>query len=349
MSSKPAKSNVQSNVRAAQTRQPGEAPAIGSVARIHKRSKELQESKLGRASRKFGRGKRANPTGNHSHLTLFWLAMLLLGTCAVIVAGMFLWLRAQSDRRNLAGSRAQAFVPAGESRVSRFPPPSEAVAMRIFQGALAARSEESISLYVRETPEVPVGQQISFLAETETRDGSLTQHRWIGTIEHETLQVQAISVHFDKNGRAQSRIAMLVPDSAGNWRLDFPAFARWCDPPIQLIDTADGHPGGRVRVFLQLDNYYNGIFANDREWICFRIDSPDAESSAYVYAAAGSPAHLALFSLLSPNVPTIPVTLEIERREGAEPRQFALTSVLADGWILTDTPFDSTFSRRGED
>jgi hypothetical protein len=110
------------------------------------------------------------------------------------------------------------------------------------------------------------------------------------------------------------------------------------------MDTAEGYPGGRIRALVQPDTYYNGPFASDREWMCLQISSPDCEKTGYGYVAVGSPTHKAIFSLLHAQGDVVPVTLEIERREGAEASQFLITRVLASSWILTAEPYDSEFN-----
>jgi hypothetical protein len=105
-----------------------------------------------------------------------------------------------------------------------------------------------------------------------------------------------------------------------------------------------------VRVIVARDSYYNGPFRDDREWLCFGMASPDAEVILLGYCRKDSPQARAMERMFPKDDElngdtrrkmVIRATLELKRPPGAETRQFEITHVLAEDWVLSDVPFDS--------
>ena len=145
------------------------------------------------------------------------------------------------------------------------------------------------------------------------------------------------------------RLAFLTPDDTGVWKVDFDAFARSSRPPWKdllerRVDNA------QVRVFAVKDTYYNGPFKDDSQWVCYGIGS--SESNALLpagrellcaYCRVDSPQAKAMQRIFSDGDQTHRVILDIRRTAGAEARQFEITRVLAEDWVLSATPFDEKF------
>jgi len=262
-----------------------------------------------------------------------WFTIILLGCLAVLVAGMFLWLRSQRDRSEVA----PVFTPPeilATLRQSATPTPSDVEAMAIIRSAIAASDLESLRAFVHPSPEVGEQEMLGFFAATKERDGILIQHQWIGRADSLDLQNQSTMLVFNRDGKTHRRTAMLLPSESGNWRLDFPSYARWCDPPIRLMDDPAGYPGGRVRVIANRDNYFNGPFADERTWACYMIGSPDNETPAFGYCRIGSREQLTLESIIMRTQDPPRVTLDVARLDGAEPRQLLINGVIAEGWVV---------------
>lgn len=267
---------------------------------------------------------------------MLWILVLLLACFSVFVGGVILWLRSQDDRANIAAR----FEPtSSEPRLDTtiFIPPTERDAVQIVRTAIEATDVETIRAHIHETHEVDAEEMLAFLSTMPERHGEVVRYQWVGTVDAEDIQIQSVNVSFEQDHRLKTRNAMLVPDDAGTWRLDFPSFARWCDPPIELLDSEDGYPGGRIRVSVARDFYFNGPFADDREWVCFAFASPDTEARGLAYCRIGSPEHIAMRELLVSRQDTPALaTLEVRRVEGAERRQFELTRVVARNWLAVE-------------
>ncbi|MFU8892491.1 MAG: hypothetical protein ACNA8L_02580 [Luteolibacter sp.] len=323
-------------------RNPGDDPDLGHVTRMPGGSNRL-------AIRKRARGNRDNASSRRldrrrirqMHARRFaiklWLSVLLLSCLGALVVGMSLWLRSQADRKAIAPRfTLPDSLPA--LRLTDFPPPNEQKALSIVRNALAARDEETLRAAVHHSHEVAFAEMLDFFAATPTRDGPLVQHQWIGSTDTEHLQIQSMLLIFRKDGKITQRLAMLVPNESGSWRLDFPSFARWCDPPIQRMEDPAGHPGGRLRVFINRDHYFNGLFSNDREWACFVIASPDTEVTGYAYCPVGSEIENDLDTIIARSGRQTRVTLEVARQEGAQTRQFRITNLIGHDWIAVNPP-----------
>jgi hypothetical protein len=76
--------------------------------------------------------------------------------------------------------------------------------------------------------------------------------------------------------------------------------------------------------------------------------SPDTETILLGYCRKGSPQERAMERIVSeekdePRHRLNRVTLEIRRPQGAEIRQFEITRVLAEDWVMAAAPFDAAF------
>ena len=339
--------NIQTQAQSRGHRKIGDAPTIGRVARIPEDSvaKKIhrRRSSSSSSTRSSSSGHRGTPWMDKKKMRQIqarrfairvWITLILFVCLSVFVGGMILWLRSQADRESIASRHETA---TSRQRLEVFTPPSERDAVQIVQNAMAARDAETIRMFIHDTREADVDAMLAFFSESAARDGEVIQYQWIGTADVGRMQIQSVNVIFEKNYQRNVRTAMLVPDESGVWRLDFPFFSRWCDPPIRLIDHEAGYPGGRVRVLVVRDLYFNGPFSDDREWACYAFISPDSENSGFAYCRIGSQEHAEMQDLLnSRQGAATRVTLEIRRAEGAEQRQFELTRIVTDDWMAED-------------
>ncbi len=332
-------SQIRSLSQSSRRRNIGDQPDLGPVARIPGASKRLETSRRrGRRSKRSAAHltdrRRIRQIKARKFAITLWLTIILTGCFVVMATVSVLWLRAQKDRRGIA----LRYAPI-ESEVALtltdFPPPAERDAIGIIYGAIASEDADTLLQFVHQSGEVSVDEMLGFFAATEERDGILTGHQWVGSADTETLQIQSIILAFEKEGKPNYRMGMLVPTESGEWKMDFPSYARWCDPPIQQIEESGGYPGGLVRAILANDLYFNGPFSDDREWACFQLSSPDVESSVFAYCRIDSPEHEAIAKAFAQGARQIRMTLEIARVDGAQPRQFLITRIVNQEWLAS--------------
>jgi len=321
----------------------GDPPNLGRVDRaardISKGSKRWSRSshRGSQRRRERGGGKAAKR-----------LTALIFSAAILTIFGTFaLW----SDNRQQQSVRSE-FEELSRQRVverveSKFASPTEDQSRAIVMSALAAKDEAAVLANFR-LHGTPPTEVLEFLRQEEALFGSAHVESWIGSIDCNNTLVESVLVHYTKNGVNEPRIALLSPDEQGVWRLDFESFAKKCEPTWETFVSGEATEG-TVRIWFGQDNYFNGIYTDDSEWLCFLMASTDSDVLLYGYCRKNSPQGTAMASIMArararvnQNITMFRATLAISRSEGAEKRQFEIKKVLADDWLLTDKAFDGS-------
>jgi len=321
----------------------GDPPNLGRVDRaardISKGSKRKSRSghRSSRLRRERGGGKAAK------RLT----ALIFLAAILIIVGTLAFWSdkrQQQSVQSEFEELSRQRFV---ERIESKFASPTEDQSHAIVTAALAAKDEAAVSANFRLNG-TPPADVLEFLRQEEELFGPAHVESWIGSIDCNNTLVESVLVHHTKNGISEARIAMLTPDEQGVWRLDFESFAKKCEPTWETFVSGEATEG-IVRIWFSQDNYFNGIYTDDSEWLCFSMASLDSDVLLYGYCRKNSPQGTAMASIKArthargkKNISTFRATLAISRSEGANKRQFEIKKVLAEDWLLTDKAFDGS-------
>ena len=159
------------------------------------------------------------------------------------------------------------------------------------------------------------------------------------------LLLDAVVVRSLLGDQKRERLALLTPDDKGRWRIDFDAFARTVNPSWGEITSGSARQG-TVRIQFVKDNYFNGPFAAESQWNCYRLGSPDLTDDIMGYCRKDSPQATALDLMMadpsgiSTRKRLLRAILEIRHAEGAEVRQFEISRVLAEDWVRSPEAFD---------
>jgi|GEM_PF-505051 len=319
----------------------GPAPKIGEVNALVPGSAEEGEPR--RRRRRYHHRPRRREPGSLARLLL-----LLLGIAVCAVASVLLW---QSNR----GEAVPPPSPTAETPGSVRRPDAETLLAAV-ERLLGDPSAPTVASLMR-PGEMDAGEAAQFLARC-IEDEKLGEQEpvWLGSVPSLDRPIEAVAL---RTPSSVPRFILVTPDPQGRWQVDFDAFARRCEPPLRSL----GDPATReamVRVLMQKGNHYGGAFDRRSEWDCYRLQSPDLDAPVHAYARAESVQARALSKihqrakarLLDPTGPegqprlpaereaTSRVTLRLSRPEGAETGQFAVESVLADDWVLTDEPVE---------
>ncbi len=331
------KDDIKRAVRGSKHRRSGDAPALDHVGRMPGLGlpKRRRKRKKQRDSIRFNRRKRVASSWTW---LIALIALALLGGAAW---GGFRWQQIQREKSLAA---VPPVIPAPVAVDTGFPSPSETEAIALVQAALGVRDPEKIPEFFR-TGSSPLLGIVDFLKDLESRDGPVDHCEWLGNMDVNDLQMDGVMVyHKAASGAARNRVALLVPDDSGKWKIDYDAFARAVSPSWNdLLHQQAGT--GRVRVYATPQNYYNGPFADEARWICHGLVSPDVDGMLMGYCPKGSPAADAMNWILSRDAATARVTLEIRRVDGADARQFEITGVLAQDWVIGERRFDLRFGQ----
>lgn len=272
--------------------------------------------------------------------------MVLAAMAFLVVVGFAVfWVGSHGK----AGASADPERGAQVVRVaSRFVTPTEDEALALVRKALAVRDPAMVESFLRCGGTDPA-EVMEFMAAFESRDGGVERLAWLGSMDVDGMELEGVLVAPAVKRLGAGRLAFLVPDEAGDWKMDFEAFARTCRPTWKdfLQERAER---AMVRVLVARDSYYNGPFLDENDWESFALASPDlqewtpdGQTALRGYCRKGSAQAKAVARILQDNGRTRRVILEIRRTRGAGPRQFEIARVLAEEWVLPDRPFDERF------
>ena len=314
-------------------RSAGDAPNIGRVSRtpgtgLPKGIRRRKRKAEGRRSRKRRDRRRVIKT---------WISLLTVA--AVGLLGGSIWLgidKIFSERPEVEPEPVVAVAKPLAS--SLFPPPSEKAAIELVRTALAVRDVAQVGQSIRMGKTSPE-QVVGFFNGMSAEDGEIDGYQWMGSMDANGMALEGITVKF-KTGN--NRLALLTPDSRGKWRLDFETFARVVEPAWKEI-VGNSPQMAVVRVYIAKDSYYNGIFADEKQWICYGIASPDTPEILVGYCKTDSPQARALRWIASKTTGANRATLELQHRPDSEARQFEITRVLSEEWVIREKPFDQDF------
>ncbi len=320
-------------------RVPGDAPSMGRVARMPGTG---LPRKTRAKRRKSGEGGKGGASRQGRRRALLTTTLVLAGLAVVVVGGIFwMWLRPKmiSGENEVREKQAQVELPVRVA--SKFPSPSEEAALALVKHALAIREPAEVAGFFRPGAASPE-EIVAYLGKLESVDGGISGYDWLSSMDVNRLSVDGVLVKFKGGDTPRTRLALLTPDAGGQWKIDFDAFARTVKPAWSEILEKRADPA-LVRVYAAVDSYYNGPFQDDKEWICYGMASPDIDGILTGYCKAGSPQAAAMKWIFSKETKLNRVTLELRRVEGAGTRQFEISRVLAEDWVMGDVAFDAGF------
>lgn len=339
----------------------GDAPSLGRVERVwgtgrskrkRRRNKDDVLSQDGALSPDVARGRRGTRSRRHRgrkwrrKVIMAWSLVLALAGLVTIGGALWMW---GTDQQERAAEEAvlQGAAPVVETRVvSRFVSPTREAALALVKQALQIRDPGQIPECFRlgtATPEAVVG----FLRDWEKTLGPITGYAWLSSMDANGLLLDGVAVNTKTaDGEEHNRLAILTPDAKGKWQLDFDAFAQTVKPAWSELTTLPEGGQAMVRVVIAKDNYYNGPFRDETLWTCYRLGSAELERDLLGYCRKDSPQAAAMVRMLAQEKSTSKrrtvyrATLQLRRSEGAAARQFEISRVLAEDWVMADTPFD---------
>lgn len=320
-------------------RSAGDAPNLGRIARMPGTGmpQTTRTRRHRRGERKQG-GKKSSQDNRH---VLNWSILIGVLACLALAASILFWLKPQMGTvaKRQSGEQGKAAMIVRVK--SKFPSPSEADAVALVRQGLEARDLADVATCFR-VKNVKPEEILKFLENLESTDGKLDHLLWLSSVDANRISIDGVLIYFKNGNKFTQRLAFLTPNSEGVWKIDFDAFARNADPSWKkLLDGEVDH--AVVRTMLSLDTYYNGPFQDDKQWVCYGMNSPEAEKFLLGYCKVGSTQELAIKSIMDKGNKSERAMIEIRRVNGASEKQFEITAVLAEDWVLGDTPFEDNF------
>lgn len=339
---------VQRSVRTQRfNRSAGDAPSLGRVTRVH--GTGLPKDALRRRRRSGGprTTKEGMPGSPHrKKVIIAWTSVLVAGVLGILAVFFWSWLRPRMNSKSVADTAGESAVAMKRHNISAFESPSEEAALELVKQALELRDPSMVEKYFRPGSAGASGV-IAFLSGMEELDGTVAGFQWLSSMDSNGLLIDGVLVSTVKEGTPRNRLALLTPDEAGVWKIDFDAFARTVTPSWDALLANDGGRG-LVRVIVAKDSYYNGPFRDESAWVSYGMASPDAGAILLGYCRKDSPQARAMERIIAAEQDEDSrrlnrATLEVRRPDGAESRQFEITRVLAEDWVMGAEPFDTAF------
>jgi hypothetical protein len=318
-------------------RAPGDAPSLGRVSR-------MPGTGLASQTRRRRRRGESRPQSRlpESGKKLLKIRILILSGFGLLFLSILAMLGFRGGRTDDASGSTQAKENEVVRVASAFPSPSKEDALRFVEKALAVREPAQVPEFFR-AMENRDQEVVDFLAGMAARDGVITEYQWMSSIDANRLSLDGVNVIFKGKDRIENRLALLTPDAAGVWKMDFDAFARTVQPRWKQILSPETQVAV-VRVFVAKDGYFNGPFRDEKVWNCYGMASADNEEGLLGYAKIGSAQDAALRAILAHGGRLKRATLEIRRLASGEVRQFEISKVIAEDWVLADEPFQANFA-----
>lgn len=326
-------------------REIGDPPGLGRVERMAggklRRSRRKSNGRDGGSSR--GKRHRRGTKVVRGGTLLFAFVTIL-----VMVAIFGGWMRNRQQQSEFTEFEILEKPRVVDRIESRFKSPSEEEARAILMKALAAKDEAAVRENFHLAASTP-NEVLAFLRNQEEQKGTPRVENWLGSIDPNNTLVEGLVVKRSKSDEDESSaIAMLTPDQTGVWRLDFDSFAGKCQPSWESFVSGEAGEGV-VRVWFSLDNYFNGPFLDDEQWVCYSMARSGSDEIVFGYCRKGSPQADAMQDIMErlrmkgkANATSFRGILAISRPDGAEKRQFEIKRVLAEDWLLTDKAFDGS-------
>lgn len=294
-----------------------------------------------RSSRSAGRRRRQAVREEKAKIVMMRTVALggiaLVGLIAIVAVGMF--------REKHAGTSVWVdpnIREAAKMKSFGIAVPSQEETIAIVQKALAIRKIADVGDHLR-LDGMSAEETVEFFSRLEEKNGKIMLISCDQTLNANGLQIESVRVNFEQEGLTRTRMAFLTPNSSGIWQFDMPSFARkqsvgWEEVlkgPVQEVE---------LRVHTASDSYYNGPYRDEQAWSGYGLSSEDTETLVQGYCPRGGQVDEALKFLLRSRSPAR-VMVRFQRSEIPGSRQGEIKSVLAEGWVRTDVPFDERLAK----
>lgn len=324
----------------------GSAGKFGRITHDARRSTERQRSKRRRRDSRYGAA-----GANHGEILRRWL-MVGLGLAGIVICSTLIWTlvrQGQTPPATTAGS--------GESGDEAGIPSLPATqALGVVTRMLDAGSPGELEPLLHKgaiTPDVA----LQHLKAIRNKVPERTSPKWLGSIDPLSHPIDFVAI---PQGLSQPIIVPLTPDEEEEWKIDFDAMLGHCDPPFPA--WIEGNPeSGTVRVAAREDTYFNGPFRDEEVWACLVLSHPEGDGSIYGYCRRDGSAFEAIQAIERRNQrasadsgrtsamgSSFRITLSLRSVGGAVARQYRITEVVADDWVVGEQTFEQTLRERSE-
>ena len=286
---------------------------------------------------------RRNTKANFAGLAWTLLAsFVVLMLLAVFLVGYFRKKASEATESAAFGQFPGGSATSTGGKSVELPTIGEVEALSIVRAAFAQGNNQDPTRHFTSSDGASTGETHDALSRINALEGEITAYRWMGQKYVNGVVIGEVATQRETGGEYSRRLAQLVLGTDGKWRIDTDSYLRKCVPGWPEILSGESKTS-IVRVFVAEDTYYNGIYSDDAEWRAYALVSPDTPEPVYGYARPGSPQEKALRKILAAEEEIHRASVEISVHPEAGRRQFEITGVLAENWVIGGTRFDESF------
>ena len=287
----------------------------------------------------FGTGrKRKRKTRRNKRFRMY------LGIVFVAVAGFFVLAGAKLIYARMTEEpKTMSFVDidAEQEQVS-VPHPDMAACLELVNAVHAANTAEELRGFVV-LRRLGSEQAFDLFTQWKKDAGEVAAVDWIGSVENNGLSMEMVTVLYKTGKKA---IAYIRLNDRNEWCVDLESMLQYCSEPMEKLLSKDD-VSAVVRVLVATDFYYNGEFADSKEWMNISMLFPGDFEKIQGYVKLDSPSHLALKDLMRDSK-AASVLLEISRRSSMLPKQYEIKAVIAMGWVESDVVYSDQFQKNAQ-
>ncbi|MCH7226539.1 hypothetical protein [Haloferula sp. A504] len=333
-----------------QTRVAG--PSRGELGRVGRITKDTRDPARRRRRRQGGgRDARYGAAGaNHGAVLRRWL-MLGLILAGFGISGLLVWtLLRQNPQSGAASPSNRPDLNDPES----IPALAADEALEMVSAMLDADTPEALEPLLHPGKIRPTGALARLRTIEEEEAKGFRTPAWLGAFDAICEPVSFVMVPKESG---PPLLVTFTVNQERDWKIDFDATVGHCDPPFH--DWLKGTVRqGMVRVTGKEDNYFNGPFRDDDIWACFALSHPGGDASLYGYCRRDGPQFGAIRAILRRNLlaasepdklsgkaGSFRTTLRLRNAEDGVSRQFLITEVIADDWVIGDESLETILQR----
>lgn len=298
---------------------------VGKVARIHRNYRTGVRRQRPRSSR------------NQKDRNVDFRQYILY--CLVAVGALFLigiiWVWHGQNRNGQLISNADA----ARAEVFRVSPPTTQASAEMMKMFLDAESSAAMKGMVR-LRDAKLDDIFQLVQDLKSSENGVESVEWAGSEQLNDLSLELIQVIFRSGATRMGYIT--YDDSAGKWLIDAESFTYYLSKPWSEI-IGQGKCRVKLRATAKPDGYYNGVFSDEKEWLCLGLQIPGQEDNIYGYLRLNSDCYYAMAQIYRSGS-SYSIVADLSRDAGMEPRQFEIKKIIAHGWVETDIEFTSLFT-----
>lgn len=325
-------------------------PSRGELGRVGRITKDTRGTRRRRRRKSGGRDTHYGAAGaNHGAVLRHWL-MLGLIVAGFGISGLLVWTLLRQNSPSPAGIAAANPNPNDPAAV---PLLAAGDALDMVSAMLDAETPETLEPLLHPGRISPTAALVKLRSIGE-EGGGFRSPTWLGG--HDAICKPVSFVMVPKEFGSSVLVTFTV-DAEHDWKIDFDATVGHCDPAFS--EWIAGNAGqGLVRASGKEDNYFNGPFRDDEIWACFALSHPEGDASLYGYCRRDGPQFEALTAILRRNLlaatereklagkaESFRTTLRLRSVEGGVSRQYRITEVVADDWVIGDESLESILQR----